>query len=62
MPGRAHISFIVAIEVAMPACGLFIMAEAIAAPPIVVLAAGVGDMTVGTLAADDAAFAVSMTI
>ena len=62
MPGRAHISFIVAIEVAIPACGLFIMAEAIAAPPIAVLVTGVGDMNVGASADDDAAFAVSMTI
>ena len=37
-------SFIVAIEVAIPACGLSIIDEAIAAPPIVVLAAGIGDM------------------
>ena len=57
MPGRAHISFSVAIEVAMPACGLFIIDEAIAAPPIVVLAAGVGDM-----AAVDIALAVAITI
>ena len=62
MPGRAHISFIVAMEVAIPACGLFMMEEAIAAPPIAVLATGVGDMTVGTSATDDAALAVSMTI
>lgn len=62
MPGSAHISFIVAIEVAMPACGLFSMDEAIAAPPIVVLAAGVGDIAVGTMAAGDMALAVAMTI
>ena len=62
MPGSAHISFIVAIEVAMPACGLFNIDEAIAAPPIVVLAAGIGDMATGTMAVDDMALAVAMTI
>lgn len=62
MPGSAHISFIVAIEVAMPACGLFSMDEAIAAAPIVVLAAGFGDIAVGTMAAGDMALAVAMTI
>ena len=62
MPGSAHISFIVAIEVAMPACGLFIIDEAIAASPIVVLAAGVGDIAAGSMAVGDIAFAVSMTM
>ena len=62
MPGSAHISFIVAIEVAIPACGLFIIDEAIAAFPIVVLAAGVGDIAAGSMAVDDIAFAVSMTM
>lgn len=62
MPGSAHISFIVAIEVAMPACGSFIIDEAIAASPIVVLAAGVGDIAAGSIAVGDIAFAVSMTI
>ncbi len=62
MPGSAHISFIVAIEVAMPACGLFIIDEAIAAPPIVVLAAGVGDMAAGTMAVGDMALAVPITM
>ena len=52
-------SFIVAMEVAMPACGLFIIDDAMAAPPIVVLAAdGAGDMA----GDDDRAFAVAMTI
>ena len=54
-------SFIVAIEVAMPACGLFIIEEAIAAPPMVVLAAGIGNIVVGTLAAG-MVLAVPMTI
>lgn len=62
MPGSAHISFIVDIEVAIPACGLFIIAEAIAAPPMVVLAAGVGDRAVGTMAAGDMALAVAITM
>lgn len=62
MPGSAHISFMVAIEVAMPAWGLFIMDEAIAAPPIVVLVAGIDDMTAETLAAGGMALAVAMTI
>ncbi len=62
MPGSAHISFIVAIEVAMPACGLFIIDEAIAAPPIVVLAAGVGDTAAGTMAVGDMTLAVSITM
>ena len=48
MPGRAHISFIVAIEVAMPACGLLMIDEAIAAPPMVVLAGSIDDVTAGT--------------
>lgn len=34
----------------MPACGLFIMDEAIAAPPIVVLVSGVGDIAAGDMA------------
>ena len=46
-----------AIEVAIPACGLSIIDEAIAAPPIVVLAVGLGDKTAG-----DMALAVAMTI
>ena len=54
-------SFIVAIEVAMPACGLFIIEEAIAARPMVVLAAGIGNIVVGALAAA-MALAVPMTI
>lgn len=62
MPGSAHMSLSVAIEVAMPACGLFIMDEAIAAPAIVVVAAGVGDIAAGTIAVGDMAFAVAMTI
>ena len=62
MAGNSHISFIVVIEVAMPACGLFMMDEAMAAPPIVVLAAGMGDIAVGTMAAGDMALAVAMTI
>lgn len=62
MPGSAHISFIVDIEVAIPACGLFIIAEAIAAPPMVVLAAGVVDRAVGTMAAGDMALAVAITM
>ena len=68
MPGRAHISFIVAIEVAMPACGLFIIDDAMAASPIVALAAdiavlvtGVGAMAAGDIAAGDMAFAVAMS-
>ena len=60
MPDSAHMSFRVAIEVAMPACGLFIIDDAIAASPIVVLAAdGAGDMAAGDT---DRAFAVAMTI
>ena len=52
-------SFRVAMEVAMPACGLFIIDDAMAAPPIVVLTAdGAGDMAVD----DDRAFAVAKTI
>ena len=47
---------------AIPACGLSIIDEAIAAPPIVVLAAGIGDMAGGTLAGGDMALAVAMTI
>lgn len=62
MPGSAHMSFSVAIEVAMPACGLFIIDEAIAAPPIAVLIAGVGGVDVGDIAAGDMALAVAMTI
>lgn len=62
MPGSAHISFIVAIDVAMPACGLFIIDAAIAACPIVVLAAGVGDIAAGTMAVGDMAFMVSTTM
>ena len=55
MPGSAHMSCIVAMEVAMPACGLFIIDDAMAAPPIVVLA---GDMAED----DDRAFAVAKTM
>ena len=62
MPGRVHISFIVAIEVAIPAWGLLISDEAMAAPPTVVLAAGVGDIAAGTLAACDMALEVASTI
>ncbi len=62
MPGSAHIFFIVAIEVAMPACGLFMIEEAIAAPSVVVLAIGVDDMGAGTVAAGDMALAVAMII
>ena len=62
MPGSAHMSCSVAIEVAIPACGLSIMDEAIAAPPIVVVAAGVGDIAAGPIAVGDMAFAVAMTI
>ena len=62
MPGRAHISFIVAIEVAIPAWGLLIIDEAMAAPPIIVLAAGVGDIATCTLAACDMALEVSLAI
>ena len=62
MPGNAHISSNVAIEVAMPACGLSIIDKAIAAPPMVVLAAGVGDIAAGTMAVGEIAFAVSMTM
>ena len=36
----------------MPACGLFIIDEAIAAAPIAVLVAGVGDVDVGDRAVD----------
>ena len=61
MPGKAHMSFIVAIEVAMPACGLFIIDEAIAAPPIIMLVAGVGDLAAGVIATDSMALAVGMT-
>ena len=52
-------SFIVAMEVAMPACGLFIIDDAMAAPPIVVLAA---DGAGGMAGDDDRAFAVANTI
>lgn len=38
------------------------MDDAIAAPPMVVLAAGIGGMADGTLAAGDMALAVAMTI
>ena len=62
MPDRAHISFIVAIEVAIPAWGLLIIDEAIAAPPTDVLAAGVGDIAAGNLAACDMALEVALTI
>lgn len=51
MPGDAHIFFIVA----MPACGLFIMDDAMAAPAIVALA-------VGFMAADDMVLVDAMTI
>ena len=63
MPGSAHMFFRVAMEVAMPACGLFIMDDAMAASPIVVVAAdGTGDMA-GDMAGDaDRAFAVARTI
>ena len=55
--------FRVAMEVAMPACGLFIIEDAMAAPPIVVLAAdGAGDMAVDMAGDDDMAFAVARTI
>ena len=60
MPGGAHISFIVAIEVAMPACGSFMIDEAIAAPPIVVLAAGVGDIAAGTIVTAEMALVAAM--
>lgn len=46
----------------MPACGLFIIDEAIAACPIVLLAAGVGDMAAGAIAVGDIAFMVSTTM
>ena len=62
MPGRSHISFIVAIEVAIPAWGLLIIDEAMAAPPIVVLAAGVGDIAAGTSTACDMALEVAFAI
>lgn len=62
MPGSAHISFSVAIEVAIPACGLFIIDEAIAAPPIVVLVVGAGDIADGRVATGDKTLAVAMTI
>ena len=56
-------SFIVAIEVAMPACGLFIIDEAMAASPIVALAADIAVLVtgVGDIAAGDMAFAVAMS-
>lgn len=62
MPGSAHISFIVAIEVAMPACGSFIIDEAMAAPPIVVLATEIAVLAAGTITADDMTLAVARTI
>ena len=62
MSGRTHISFIVAIEVAIPAWGLLIIDEATAALPTVVLVAGVGDIAAGTLAACDMALEVALTI
>ena len=49
----------------MPACGLFIIEDAMAAPPIVGLAAdGVGDMAgdMDMAGDDDRAFAVARTI
>lgn len=53
----------VAMEVAMPACGLFIIDDAMAAPPIVVLAAdGAGDIAGDMAGDDDRAFAVARTI
>lgn len=54
MPGKEHISFLIAIEVAIPAWGSLIIDEAIAAPPTVVLAAG-------TMAACDIALEVALT-
>ena len=48
-------SCIIAIEVAIPACGLFIIDEATAAPPTIVLGSGVDDM-------DDITSVVAMII
>ena len=62
MPGRAHMFFIVAIEVAIPAWGLFIINEAMAAPPAGVLAAGMGDIAAGTLAVCNMALDVSLAV
>ena len=62
MPGRAHISFIVAIEVAIPAWGLLIIDGAMAAPPTVVLAAGIGVIAAGNFAACDMALEVAVMI
>lgn len=46
----------------MPACGSFIIDEAIAAPPIVVLATDADVLAAGIITADDMALAVAMTI
>lgn len=46
----------------MPACGSFIIDEAIAAPPIVVLATDADVLAACIITADDMALAVAMTI
>ena len=62
MPGRPHISFIIDIEVAIPASRSLMTDEAMAAPPTVVLAAGFGEIAAGTLAVCDVALEVALTI